>query len=288
MNKFSCCILGLFHAYAHEYSCQILFSPRNILGVGWVDGEACERFWSAIGHFVATLRHSTAYSRRQTLTHASLYVADMRHRGLAANFETMFTNVFQNIGKLTREVGEYCRETFMNKDELLLEGDKMKKFFEGPTRLSVSEEDQICELIMALQSFEVLNAAHAPVSQSRRDRQISQQAIRLYVRISTGGRIDHQLDSDPAELRRSLELKLAKGNWDYGHWIDDHGEPTELFRHYMREYDLRHLKLMKFRIWQALVNRKGEFQQLYGSGHIGIPIQFRTDCRNQSGWSHSS
>ncbi|EJD41839.1 hypothetical protein AURDEDRAFT_68243 [Auricularia subglabra TFB-10046 SS5] len=61
--------VSVFHAYGHQWACQIVFHPRKRDSFGLSDGEGCERFWSAIRHLIACLRvsgasapcHSTGY-----------------------------------------------------------------------------------------------------------------------------------------------------------------------------------------------------------------------------------
>jgi len=40
--------VSIFHAYAHEFSCQVLYSPRTMSGAGLTNGEGCERVWSKL------------------------------------------------------------------------------------------------------------------------------------------------------------------------------------------------------------------------------------------------
>lgn len=50
--------VSVFHAYGHQWACQVVFHPRKRAGFGLTDGEGCERFWSAIRHLIAGLRVS--------------------------------------------------------------------------------------------------------------------------------------------------------------------------------------------------------------------------------------
>ncbi|EJD46690.1 hypothetical protein AURDEDRAFT_62941 [Auricularia subglabra TFB-10046 SS5] len=55
--------VSVFHAYGHQWACQLLFHPRKCDGFGLSDGEGCERFWSSIRHLISVLR-VTGYHRR--------------------------------------------------------------------------------------------------------------------------------------------------------------------------------------------------------------------------------
>lgn len=50
--------VSVFHAYGHQWACQLVFHPRKREGFGLTDGEGCERFWSAIRHLIAAMRVS--------------------------------------------------------------------------------------------------------------------------------------------------------------------------------------------------------------------------------------
>ncbi|EJD43484.1 hypothetical protein AURDEDRAFT_41732, partial [Auricularia subglabra TFB-10046 SS5] len=53
----------VFHAYGHQWACQLVFHPRKRDGFGLTDGEGCERFWSAIRHLISNLRVSGFFRR---------------------------------------------------------------------------------------------------------------------------------------------------------------------------------------------------------------------------------
>lgn len=50
--------VSVFHAFGHEWACQVLYHPRKRTGFGFTDGEGCERFWHSISHLIANLRIS--------------------------------------------------------------------------------------------------------------------------------------------------------------------------------------------------------------------------------------
>jgi hypothetical protein len=50
--------ISVFHAFGHQWPCQIIYHPRKCLGFGLTDGEGCERFWSLIRPLIPCLRVS--------------------------------------------------------------------------------------------------------------------------------------------------------------------------------------------------------------------------------------
>ncbi|KIJ32566.1 hypothetical protein M422DRAFT_213744, partial [Sphaerobolus stellatus SS14] len=57
----------VFHAFGHQWVCQLLYHPRKHTAFGLSDGEGCERFWSSIRRLIPSLRISGRYRRRWVL-----------------------------------------------------------------------------------------------------------------------------------------------------------------------------------------------------------------------------
>jgi hypothetical protein len=61
LDKFSDRIIfgiSVFHAYGHQWACQLIYHPRKCAGFGLTDGEGCERLWSALKQLIPSLRVS--------------------------------------------------------------------------------------------------------------------------------------------------------------------------------------------------------------------------------------
>lgn len=50
--------ISVFHAYGHQWPCQVIYHPRKCVGFGLTDGEGCERVWSSIRKLISVLRVS--------------------------------------------------------------------------------------------------------------------------------------------------------------------------------------------------------------------------------------
>ncbi|OAV98586.1 hypothetical protein PTTG_25597 [Puccinia triticina 1-1 BBBD Race 1] len=50
---------SVFHAYVHEWKCQVEYNPRFKKGWGLSDGEGCERLWSSLSPIIQKLRYSS-------------------------------------------------------------------------------------------------------------------------------------------------------------------------------------------------------------------------------------
>ena len=50
--------ISVFHAFAHNWSCQLVYHPRKCKGFGLSDGEGCERLWSELKKLIPSLHVS--------------------------------------------------------------------------------------------------------------------------------------------------------------------------------------------------------------------------------------
>ncbi|KAF4602848.1 hypothetical protein EYR40_006066 [Pleurotus pulmonarius] len=67
--------ISVFHAFGHQWPCQVAYHPRKVVGFGLTDGEGCERFWYSISGLVAYLRvcgyHRRIYTLNSQVEHSS-------------------------------------------------------------------------------------------------------------------------------------------------------------------------------------------------------------------------
>ncbi|KAJ7868928.1 hypothetical protein B0H14DRAFT_2728412 [Mycena olivaceomarginata] len=59
--------VSVFHAFGHDWPCQVVYHPLKCEGFGFSNGEGCERFWHSISHLIAHLRISGYHHRLYTL-----------------------------------------------------------------------------------------------------------------------------------------------------------------------------------------------------------------------------
>ncbi|KIJ08728.1 hypothetical protein PAXINDRAFT_88440, partial [Paxillus involutus ATCC 200175] len=55
--------ISVFHAYGHQWPCQVVYHPRKRQGFGLSDGEGCERLWSTLKPLIRPLRVSGYHQR---------------------------------------------------------------------------------------------------------------------------------------------------------------------------------------------------------------------------------
>ncbi|KII83000.1 hypothetical protein PLICRDRAFT_76994, partial [Plicaturopsis crispa FD-325 SS-3] len=74
--------ISVFHAYGHQWACQVIYHPRKCVGFGLTDGEGCERFWSAIKKLIPVLRVSGYHQRLYVLDTQVKHLDDKSLHGL--------------------------------------------------------------------------------------------------------------------------------------------------------------------------------------------------------------
>ncbi|KAF9520234.1 hypothetical protein BS47DRAFT_1283725, partial [Hydnum rufescens UP504] len=62
--------VSVFHAYSHQWTCQLWYHPQKSEKWGLSDGEGCERFWSELTRLIPGLR-VTGY-------HHHLFIIDLQ------------------------------------------------------------------------------------------------------------------------------------------------------------------------------------------------------------------
>ncbi|KAA1067628.1 hypothetical protein PGT21_011815 [Puccinia graminis f. sp. tritici] len=70
---------SVFHAYAHNWLCQLDYHPRFNQGWGLSDGEGLERMWSYLSSLVSPLRYATRNHRLGAIAHR---LKHHNHRGI--------------------------------------------------------------------------------------------------------------------------------------------------------------------------------------------------------------
>lgn len=64
---------SVFHAYVHEWICQLEYNPRLNEGWGLLDGEGSERVWWDMTPSVAPCRYATKQTRLVNLNERGIH-----------------------------------------------------------------------------------------------------------------------------------------------------------------------------------------------------------------------
>ncbi|KIJ39698.1 hypothetical protein M422DRAFT_257522 [Sphaerobolus stellatus SS14] len=78
--------VSVFHAYGHQWPCQLLYHPRKAVGFGLSDGEGCERFWSSLKRLISSLRvsgcwvidHQIIHNKADTMRNLGSFITRKR------------------------------------------------------------------------------------------------------------------------------------------------------------------------------------------------------------------
>ncbi|KAG6807595.1 hypothetical protein H0H92_006971 [Tricholoma furcatifolium] len=84
--------ISVFHAFGHQWPCQLVYHPRKREGFGLSDGEGCERFWHSISKLIGYLRY---HQRLYTLNHQVDYATSEIHRNLGVWLRRRFHHMQQ-------------------------------------------------------------------------------------------------------------------------------------------------------------------------------------------------
>lgn len=90
--------VAVFHAYGHQWPCQIVYHPRKREGFGLSDGEGCERLWSFLKPLIPSLRVSGV---RMLYSYHSMYLT-LRYEVQSAAFRPRHTNSSSGLEIIAR------------------------------------------------------------------------------------------------------------------------------------------------------------------------------------------
>lgn len=74
--------VSVFHAYAHNWLCQMRYNPRLIAGFGFSDGENSERFWSKLSPLVRLNRTASSSLRLLNINFLVEHINEEQLKGL--------------------------------------------------------------------------------------------------------------------------------------------------------------------------------------------------------------
>ncbi|KAL1743148.1 hypothetical protein HDZ31DRAFT_65300 [Schizophyllum fasciatum] len=105
--------VSVFHAFGHDWPCQLIYHPRKCVGFGLTDGEGCERFWYSISKLVPYLRVAGFHLRLYTLNAQIAFATKDAQTNLAA----WLKRKTQNTAAKRAEAGLLLEESGVGHDE---------------------------------------------------------------------------------------------------------------------------------------------------------------------------
>ncbi|TFK20686.1 hypothetical protein FA15DRAFT_759211 [Coprinopsis marcescibilis] len=156
------------HAYAHQWSCQLVYNPRFATGFGLTDGEGVERLWSRMRKLIGICRTSLRGRRIRLL--------DRQAQGIAYEMKSDLGAWIRR--RLKRKIPEHIKEGQKSLEECAMTIPQLREQWglqreaqlsvraHAPERLK-KELDAVLRLQTNLEKFESsLEAAHAELART--------------------------------------------------------------------------------------------------------------------------
>ncbi|KAJ7578925.1 hypothetical protein C8J56DRAFT_797027 [Mycena floridula] len=181
-------VTSALHAYAHQWSCQLVYNPRMHEGLGFTDGEGVERLWSCIRKLISIERRSGRHRRIWLIDRQATFVGHV-HRDDLGGWLTKRSKV---IDDRLREAEKIIRRLPYSKAQLRQQWQAQKTAqlsirAHAPARLK-QELDKVLQLQSDAEALDAsirdvkkaLRAASSPASSLRllADLQKSQDSIK--------------------------------------------------------------------------------------------------------------
>jgi hypothetical protein len=259
-------IIGIFHCFAHDYQCQIRFSPRMIDGMGWTDGEDVERLWCDCRHIIAANRNATAYTRRQTFTNLNMAIARSRVRNFPHASRKKIRKMLKIGREAERQLELYCKENNVSVETLMQEAVSMRAFLLQSSDSTLHIEDDICEHLLAIEDFRMFERVNELARETCGQAWMD---LKLKIAWKTNGRISQGLETTRDVLEQNVIKLLANAGLTMEDWIKD-GVKTQLYLDCSEKIFLTNLHRQKLEIFRVLVLRKQEWEDLHNSSAHGI------------------
>ena len=248
--------IGIFHVYAHEYACRVFYSPRVLVGIGWIDGEICERFWSWIMHLIAPNRSSSFYTRLQTLTHAAIEIGEARFLAMGKVLCQMLANAFilkQEAEEALTTLQEHGITLEIIKDQ----HEKMKDWFRE--RKAAASVDRLEDLFRYLRAFYKLrNSLRELLTIGEKELETLERRVDELT-----GRVDEDAELQSYGLYHKIARLLQKNNESKDDWMTPEGEPGPKYLHFEKNYRLTEARQVKAELWEHRVLRTLQSENLH-------------------------
>ncbi|KAG1809896.1 uncharacterized protein HD556DRAFT_1428135 [Suillus plorans] len=200
-NTLSCISFAVvvFHAYGHQWPCQIIYHPRKCEGFGSSDGEGCERLWSSLKQLIPSLRVSGFHQR--------LFVLDVQIRHLD-------TKSIQGYGHWLHRRWLHCQikknaaldgllDLDVNKDILHAEWKVQIAHQTRPVPHKRQSKNKAAEVITTILALEKTLDAH--------DTSVRELEMQLYVG-AVANVVEFNLQLADARSRRQADLMTMKND----------------------------------------------------------------------------
>ncbi|KAF9521028.1 hypothetical protein BS47DRAFT_1255798, partial [Hydnum rufescens UP504] len=182
--------VSVFHAYSHQWTCQLWYHPHKSEKWGLSDGEGCERFWSQLKRLIPGLR-VTGYHRR-------LFILDIQAEHITkSKLVTVGRWLKDRVNTARRRIAEGEEVLHERSVHSLLKQFKDQRAFQSKpvVRQSKNSGAALIDRILALQNTEA--------SLKERLKELSAELEGL-VQNSDTWALQDEINDSVAQTRRSL------------------------------------------------------------------------------------
>src|SRR5258708_8510566 len=139
--------VSIFHAYRHQWACQLWYHPHKDALWGLLGGEGCERFWSKLHHLISGL-HVMGYHHRLFVLDMQIeHITAKKHFQLPRWLKEHLQCAESQLNSATKEFGSQSIE------ELLSHFDSQHQHHSAPPgHQSKSAVQSLIELVMSLKA----------------------------------------------------------------------------------------------------------------------------------------
>ncbi|KAA1075235.1 hypothetical protein PGT21_031896 [Puccinia graminis f. sp. tritici] len=102
---------SVFHAYVHNWDCQIKYNPRYNSNWGLSDGEGMERLWSQLSDMVGPLRNATRIHRLQAIGRQCDYYNEKLKLSLCEWMNRRLDQAHNSIIECTTKLNSICNQS---------------------------------------------------------------------------------------------------------------------------------------------------------------------------------
>ncbi|TRM56376.1 hypothetical protein BD626DRAFT_414082 [Schizophyllum amplum] len=140
--------VSVFHAFGHDWPCQLIYHPRKCVGFGLTDGEGCERFWYSISKLIPYLRVAGFHLRQYTLNGQ---IAFATHEAVA-NVGAWFARKATNLDHKRAE----AQALLMEAGTAAADSEFLRKHLEQSRDLGRIEVEKALDLLDSVEQAEAL------------------------------------------------------------------------------------------------------------------------------------
>ncbi|OXG71484.1 hypothetical protein J003_06750 [Cryptococcus neoformans] len=119
--------VAVFHAYAHNWLCQMRYNPRITTGFALTDGEDTERNWSSLSPLVRLNREASRSLRLNNIDHLTKFINENKLLELVGFIKNRFVKTKKILSDAENDLLRVQSDGNICEEELRAEWEKQKK-----------------------------------------------------------------------------------------------------------------------------------------------------------------